>query len=403
MADSTKLITRIILLMSVAVILTLLLVSLVLAKRDAAIYPSNVLVGGVSVAGLGHEEASNLLATSLPASYGGKLLLQLPSKQLSIPFTEVGITYDIPGTLANIDVSLHYKGIGIFQHSIARGSTREIPPTFNWNQTLIKEKLTELKNSMDLPAVNARIFYKNDHLEYTGHKNGYSIDIATSLNEINNSLQKGLLGPIPLITNEIYPQVKLEDIKEVKDMLGVSMSKVNKPQADLQPLVETLNGSIIMPAEHFALALSTEKMKPDRSTLTLINNVLYQAISQAGLTPADDQLSFNNTLQHPILITAVIDRNNLIVKVFGCQTEAGKEIMIITEKEEIPPQVQIKVAKELSSQQQVVVQEGQSGYINRSYRIVKIHGDEIEKTVLSEEHTPGLNTIIAVGPGNIKK
>ncbi len=400
MADSAKRITRIILLMSVAVIFTLLLVSLALAKRDAAIYPSNILVGGVSVAGLGHEEAANLLATSLPASYGGKLLLQLPSKQLSVPFTQVGITYDIHGTLANIDVSLHHKGIGIFQHSIARGSTREISPTFNWNQTLIEEKLTELKNSTDLPAVNARIFYSNDYLEYTGHKNGYSIDIAASLNEINNSLQKGLLGPIPLITNEIYPQVKQEDIKEVKDMLGVSMSKVNAPQADLQPLVETLNGSIIMPAEHFSLVLSTKNIKPDH---ILVNNVLCQAISQAGLKLADDQLSFTNNLQHPILIIAVIDGNNLIVKVFGCQTEAGKEIMIITEKEEIPPQVQIKVAKELSPQQQVVVQEGQSGYINRSYRIVKIHGKEMEKTVLSEEHTPGQDTIIAVGLGNIKK
>lgn len=96
MADSKKFITRIILLMLVAVILTLWLTSLALAKRDAVIYPSNILVGGVSVGGLSHDEAADLLVASLPDSHGRQLSLQLPSRQLYIPFTQVGITYDIP-------------------------------------------------------------------------------------------------------------------------------------------------------------------------------------------------------------------------------------------------------------------------------------------------------------------
>jgi len=50
-----------------------------------------------------------------------------------------------------------------------------------------------------------------------------------------------------------------------------------------------------------------------------------------------------------------------------------------------------------------VLQEGQSGYINRSYRVVKINGKVTEKTLLSQEVTPGRDTIIAVGPGTIKK
>ena len=56
MTESKKMTTRIILLMTVAVILTLWLVSLALAKRDAVIYPSNILVGGVSLNGLGRTK-----------------------------------------------------------------------------------------------------------------------------------------------------------------------------------------------------------------------------------------------------------------------------------------------------------------------------------------------------------
>ncbi len=405
MADSKKFITRIILLMVVAVILTLWLVSLALAKRDAIIYPSNIFIGGVSVAGLNHNEAGDLLAQRLPASYGRQLLLQLPSKQLYIPLNQVGIAYDIPATLTKVDVSLNQKGIGVFQHSITRGNIHRVEPEIKWNRTLMEEKLSVLKATYDQPAINARILYSNDYLEYIGHKVGYTISIAASLDEIDNSLQKGLLGPISLITKDIHPRIKLEDIKEVKDMLGISTIRTNLPHTDLNPLIQALNGYIIMPAEHFSLAqvMNPKQIKSNNSSLTLVNSALYQAISQAGLELTDNQLSCTNNLQHPILINAVIDGNNIIIKIFGCQTEAGKEIMIITEKEEIPPQVQIKVVKKLSPQERVIVQEGQSGFTSRNYRIVKINGKETERTILSEEHTPGRDTIIAVGPGTIKK
>lgn len=410
MADYKKFLARIVLLMAVAVILTLCLVSLALAKRDAVIYPSNILVGGVSLAGLGHDEAADLLVQQLlvqqlPANYGTQLLLQLPSRQVFIPFSQVSITYDIPGTLAQINGSLNQKGFGVFKHCIARGNTINIAPKINWDRSLMEEKLAELKKEFDQPAVNARILYSNDYLEYIGHKTGYAIDIYASLKKINHSLQKGSLGPVSLITTEIHPRVKLEDIKEVKDMLGISMSRINLPIADLEPLVHDLNGFIIMPADIFSLnqIISVKSIIFTDSSLTLVNDTLHRALTQAGLKYVDQQAGFINNLQHPVLITALIDGNNLIIKIFGCQTEEGKEILFITEKKEIPPQMQVKVDKKLSPQQRIVIQEGKSGYINRSYRVVRIKGKETEKTLLSEELTPGLDTIITVGPGTIKK
>lgn len=405
MTDSKKFITRIILLMAVAVILTLWLASLALAKRDSVIYPSNIIVGGVSLAGLGHDEAAELLAEQLPVGHGRQLLLQLPSRQLYIPFSEVGIAYDIPATLDQIDTSSHQTGIGVFKHSIARGSTINMAPKINWNRTLMEEQLTEVKNTCDQPAINARILHSNDYLEYIGHKTGYAIDKNASLKEIENSLQEGSLGPIPLITSEIHPRVKIEDIKGVKDMLGISVSRINLPIADLKPLLHLLNGFIIMPADSFSLnqIISPQSMAFSDGSLVLVNGTLIRALSQAGLSQSIQPPGFANNLQHPVLITALIDGNNLIIKIFGCQTDEGKEILFITEKEEIPPQMQVKIDKKLSPQQRIVLQEGQNGYINRSYRVVRIKGQETEKTLLSEELTPGRDTIIAVGPGTIKK
>ena len=195
------------------------------------------------------------------------------------------------------------------------------------------------------------------------------------------------------------------NIKEVKDMIGISMSRINLPIADLEPLVHNLNGFIIMPADSFSLNLIIlpKSMIFTDSSLNLVNDTLRRALSQAGLKYVEQQAGFINNLEHPVLVTALIDGNNLIIKIFGCQTEEGKEILFVTEKKEIPPQMQVKVNKKLTPQQRTVIQEGQSGYINRSYRVVKIKGKETEKTLLSEEFTPGWDTIITVGPGTIKK
>ena len=183
------------------------------------------------------------------------------------------------------------------------------------------------------------------------------------------------------------------------------MGRINRPTADLEPLVKDLNGFIIMPADNFSLAqiITVKSMLFTDSSLTLVNDTLYRALSQAGLKYIDQQAGFFNNLEHPVLITVLVEGNNLIIKIFGCQTEKGKEILFITEKKEIPPQIQVKINKKLSPQQRIVLQEGQSGYINRSYRVVKIKGKETEKTLLSEELTPGRDTVIAVGPGTIKK
>lgn len=406
MVDSGKYVARIVLLLVVAVMLTLFCASLALAKRDANVYPSNIAVGGVKLAGLSRDKAADILVEQLPAGCGRQLLLQTPSRSLSLPIDQVGIAYDIPATLAKIDVSLQPEGIaGIFQHSIARGNTQDIVPEINWNRTLLQKYLVDIKNNYDQPAVNARILYSNDYLDYIGHKNGYSINIAASLDSICTSLQKGSLGPIPLVTSETHPRVRLEDIKEVKDILGISMGKINQPLADFNTLLEICNGSIIMPEEEFSLAqiIGARQVKINNSALAAVNDTLYRACSQAGLALVEPGSSLKNKLEHPVLIASFNEGNSFVIKIFGCQTEVGKEIKFITEKEELASGVQMKVNKRLSPQQRIIVQEGKSGYINRSYRVVKVNGKVTEKTLLSEEFMPGRDTIIAVGPGSIKK
>jgi hypothetical protein len=405
MADSRKYVVRIVLLLVAAVMLTLFLASVALAKRDASVYPSNISVGGVELDGLDRETAGRILTDQLPENYGRELLLQTPSRSVSIPISLAGIDYDIPATLAKIDETLQPEGLaGVFTHSISRGSIQDIVPEMVWNTTLLQQQLSAIKRDYDQPAVDARILYSNDYLDYISHKKGYSIDVAASLDSICAALAKGSLGPVPLIVQETHPHVRLEDIKEVKDILGVSASIIDESSPEFSSLLEICNGLIVMPRDSLSInkIIKIKQIKLSDSALTVLYNNLDRACSEAGLN-IQDRGTIKNELQHPVLIASAIDGSSFIIKIFGCQTEAGKEIKFLTEKKELPPVVKMKVNNKLSPQQRLIQQEGKSGYINRCYRIVEINGKQVEKTLLSEEFTPGQDTIIAVGPGTIKK
>lgn len=408
MTDAGKMGFKVITLTVVAIATTLLIVSLALAGRDTERYPSNVSVAGISLADLSKEEARDLLNRNMASSWGGNLVLALYSKTITIPLAEIGISYDVAATLEKAD-KLYKSEDNILQHSFLRGEEQEITPVLDWDKEKLYKKLLEIKKANDRPAVNARIIYHNEYLEYMAHKNGYAVNVNSSLNNINDALARGSLGPVKIEYNEVQSRVRIEDIEDVKDNLGVNASILNMTVDEAKALLGRLNGLIIMPEEKMALfgnvdeenTGSQENAALSPSIRQQAENSIFKACRQAGLVI--DGNAIKNKLQHPVLLTLSIEGNTMLVRIIGCQTDPAKEIKLVSEKEEVVPHIIIKVNYRLSPQQRVIKQEGKSGWINRTYRVVKRNGKNIEKGLLSEQYFPPTDTIIQVGPGSIKK
>lgn len=404
----TKTGNKIILVISVivmAVILTLFIVSLALAKRDSVMYPSNVIVGGVCVADLNKEEAYHSLEKNMESVWGNELKLILPDKSVNIPLNDLQIKYDYSSTLQKADNLIDdSSGItGTFRHVLIRGKSQLVMPVFSWDKEVIYQKLIEIQHNHDKKAVDARILHNNDFLEYIPHKMGYSINIKSSFDKIVTSLQNGSLGPIELIMTEISPRVKLEDIRAVKDILGVSAGQLEYTAAgEVISTVNNLNGLVLVPGDTFGINHKKGNNIVDNS-LNKIDAIFWDACSQSGLSINKDTMQLSNNLQNPVLITAELEGTKIIIKIFGCQMETGKEIRIINEKEKILPEVHIQMDTNLSPGERSVKREGKNGVIIRKYRVVTSYGEEIEKELLSEEFYPGVDTIIQVGPGSINK
>lgn len=396
MPGSGKSIARIIPVVAASVIVCLICASMALAKRDAGTYPSNVWAGEVSIGNMTRTEAMAALDKQNRAS--NSIDFKLPDKNLSIPLQDLGIEYDNKATLDTVDQSLYQgKGIGVLlQHSVIRGERQEIAPVLRWDARVLKDKILSLKNENDKPALDARILYSNNYLEYISHRNGYIIDAEQSMEKISQALHNGRLADLSLSVQSTYPRVRLDDIKEVKDVIGLTIIALPGSINQYRDSIRAINGLIVMPEDVIDLpVLITD------SSSGIIAEAVKKACSQGGLN--DENQIIINKLGHPILVTAVTDDNSLIIRIFGCQTEPGKNIEFSQEKREIMPDVKEIVNRRLAPTDRVVKQKGTSGYSERKYRIVKVNDKVIEKTLLSEEIYPPTDTIIMVGPGEIKK
>jgi len=413
MASSVRVLLKVILSAAAGVIVTLLSVSFALSQQDNRTYPSNVFISGIPLAGLNGEEAYEVLKDNISLSREKNLLLKFSDSLISIPLQECGISYDPEDTLEKVDNLFYGKNVisALLRHSIIRGKKQEIALAFNYNEDKLYNKIIEIKKEFDQPAVDARIFYNEGYLEYIPHRYGYVIDVDGSVKNIFTALEGGFLRPIELSVTKTSPRIKLDDIKKVQDVLGAYASLCDTWGLDyVKSFISSLNGLIIMPDEVFSLhkvaGLQGEDMVQSSSEeegINQVKNAVYQSCLQAGLKMEKDSFVIANNRDQPVLLTAVIEGRKLVVRIFGCQLEKGKKISIITEEEEVFPEVRIKVDSRLSPQQRIVKQEGKNGLIVRTYRLVSKYGREIEKTLLTEEAFAAIDTIILVGPDNVKK
>nr|WP_054695497.1 peptidoglycan binding domain-containing protein [Syntrophomonas palmitatica] len=318
----------------------------------------------------------------------------------------MGVNYDYSASLERAEeaVTANEGLSGLLHHATIRGAKQNINPVFNFDKSSLTDQLNSIKLQYDKPALDARVMYANDYLEYISHRDGYSININKSLAKIMDSLCQGSLDPIELEIEPVYPRVRLDDIKEVKDVLGISLMKLPGTAEQYKALQTSINGVIFMPDESFTLAsFLQDGWASNQQLCQLVDKTITEACTEAGLKVEGTPGYYTNTLEDPILLAASLDKNSLIIKIYGCQTEEGKEIKYIKEKEKIEPGVQFKTDRHISPNQRVIKREGTPGLVDRQYRVVKLHGKVIEKTLLSEQTTPAVDTIILVGPGTIKK
>lgn len=411
MSDAGRRAGRVVALVVISVFITLLITSMALAGRDSRVFPSNFKVGGVHLGGLSLEESRMKLASDLAKVRANELVLKWEGNVLHIPLRNFGIEYDIDATVQKAEELLNPpKGTGpVLHHILLRGGQVNITPAFKGDEKQIYGQMKKIKDEYDKPAQDARIYYHGDQLEYVSHQYGLDIDAQKSSYSIVQALQNGLDEPITLSTRKVSPWIKLEDIKNVKQLLGVYAIKgEDLSSSSIQGLLTGLNGSIILSDERVLWQsifnrVSDKKagdLLDEKAQLEVVRGMISLS-RQAGLKTDKD--SIINDKKYPVLLVATQEGETLLLRIYGCQTDGNRRIAIQKEEELLSPQVRYQVNPSLRPDQRIVDQEGTNGRVQKIFRVVYNNDVQIEKELLAEEWHPAVDTVILVGPNSPPK
>lgn len=246
-----------ILILLIFISLTILFTSRVLAYKDQDKVPPGVSVCGVEIGQLSKEEAVFRLKTSLPDRGGKHLEFVTQEESIRLPCEKYGIDYDYEGIVSHA-IYGNQEGIKAFTyHTWMRGGKLELSPKMLWNADVLPEILWEVKQQVNRPSQDARVVFKDDTLEYIPQKNGYTVEEKGTLANLREALDQGRLKGIKIEVKIELPRVKMEDIKTVKDLLGVHVTSFNPQEknrtANLEKARKTVDGTLVWPGEVFSL------------------------------------------------------------------------------------------------------------------------------------------------------
>jgi vancomycin resistance protein YoaR len=237
-------------------------------------------------------------------------------------------------------------------------------------------------------------------------KLGQRLDVTASANQLHAGFL-ALVSDAQLVLQPIKPQIVAEMVEKTEASVRISrFSTVFNPQlanrvANIRLAAAALDGTIIPPGAIFSFNQTVGARERANGYLEApelvggdlvsgvgggvcqVSSTLYNAVLLADLkvverykhsTPStyidigrDATVSyehmdfrFRNSLKYPLVIRTFVSENQLTVSLYGKQS-LPYEVVLFSDISEIPMPIHMETDPELLPDEQVVVQEGQSG------------------------------------------
>jgi vancomycin resistance protein YoaR len=202
---------------------------------------------------------------------------------------------------------------------------------------------------------------------------------------------------------------------------------------------EKINGTILMPNEIFsynkvvgertisagykeaAVYVGGKIVQGIGGGICQVSSTLYNAVLLANLeiterrnhyfitsyvSPSRDatvsygsiDFKFKNTRNYPIKIECVAKNGICQIYIYGMEEDTEYEVEIQDQITEIVPYTTKTIkTDELAEGEEEIVQQGVNGYKSEAYRILKLNGKVVSKTLLSKDSYNALQEVIKVG------
>lgn len=284
-------------------------------------------------------------------------------------------------------------------------------------------------------------YYTKEPFKVFPHVNGVDFDIEVAkeiLKEDKEEYEIPLVIKLPQITTD---QIGTEAFPDLISSFSTRYNGNDVPRTtNLKMAMKSLNGLVLSPGETFSYNKTLGKRTISAGYreaggyangrvvdmvgggICQISSTLYNAVVYANLEIVERHnhmfvagyagagkdatvsygtldFKFKNTRKHPIMIKTSIGGGVAKVSIYGLKEEVEYDIEISTKiLNYIPYTVVYEEDPALEEGKEKVVQGGANGCKSITYKIVRLNGEEISRTVLSSDTYKAMNKIISKGP-----
>lgn len=318
----------------------------------------------------------------------------------------------------------------------------------NDNQEIILEIYETEPKPIDIEKIYNEVhtepkdaYYTKEPFEVFPHVNGIDFDIEVAkemIKEDKEEYEMALIITEPKVTTN---QIGTEAFPDLISSFSTRYDTSNAPRTtNLKLAMQKLNGYVVNPGETFSYNKALGKRTVaagykeaggyagGRVVQTLaggicqISSTLYDAAVYANLDIVERHnhmflagyvgagkdatvvygsldFKFKNTRKYPIMIKTSIGGGTAKISIYGVKEDVEYDVEISTTiLNYIPYKVIYEDDNTLAEGKEKVVQGGMNGCRSITYKVLRLNGKEVSRTVLSSDTYDPMNKIIKRGP-----
>lgn len=436
---------RIILAVS-AVVIALSVFAIVLAVDlggGANTFYEGVSVDGLKLNGYTMEEA----AAKLEALNGDRVSsmavhLAYEGREWTISPEQMGVELDIEEKLEQAWECGREGNIFKRQKEIRslRKKGMDLTTVFSYDAAKVRDRLNEVKQSVDLPATNATVEFdpsKEERFTIVQERNGRSVNLDELFAQVKTQLDNAHTSSIEIKPEVVAPTMFAADLEKATERISRVKTDLGSSSDarihNIKTALSYFNGMVIQPGQEVSFNKTTgprgleqgyqnagviqddEIIDGPGGGVCQASTTLYQAVVKAGLeivrankhslpvsyvdvgtdaAVAYDykDLVFKNNTEYPVFIEGRVSGSSVVVSVYGYPLEDGTEIKIVTDVYEKIQPAETKITLDTDAQYVTYTDEThikkkpREGVKVKSYRVIYKDGEEVSRELLRDDY-----------------
>lgn len=408
-------------------------------EKKATVIEEGVYIGGIDVSGMTEEQATTAVDTYVAGLQEQWITLVGPKNTLRYQLKDLGLSAKTSVAVKEA-LAIGNTGNMIKRFKALQDLEKEnyvVDMGLSIDKQLAGNKIYGKRTKIDIKAIDNSLKKEKGKFVYVPGQEGNEVDIVTAVNELNEYIgtdwEMGVVEDAKFTLTSVISQPRgtEEELSVIKDLLGTYTTNYAFSAWGRGKNVENgtskMNGIVVFPGDVFSVYENVTPFSKENGYelagsfsngdtvqtygggICQVVTTLYQAVLQAelevverfnhsmivGYTPlgGDAAISgtykdfkFKNNYDFPVFLETYCKNGNIVINIYGVETRPDNR-KVIYESEtlsETDPVTEFTLSSAHPVGSFIQTRGKTMGYVAKFWKIVKVDGVEVEKTLVNK-------------------